>query len=187
LAFCPTPNAFPRCCCTGVFFLALVRQVATGSDVPVLPPEVIVFYGLTFSHDGNCIYFTASSKENSFYSTVYKMPVLGGSPVEVIRNVDTGTSFSPDGKQFAFLRGVPEKGEVGLWVANLDGSGERLLRSKPGSVSPFAMLRPAWSPDGKTILCTLYEPADRQTLFAVSPSDGSAHSLYSSRDLIGPP
>src|SRR6202451_2350407 len=47
----------------------MVRQVATGSDVQILPPAVSVFYGLTFSPDGNYIYFTEASKENQLFSS----------------------------------------------------------------------------------------------------------------------
>ncbi len=163
----------------------MVRQVATGSDVPVIPADVIVFYGLTFSPDGQYIYFTASSKENTFFSTLYKMPVLGGSPVQVVRDIDTGVTFSPDGKRIAYLRGIPTKGEVDLLLANVDGTGEHVLRAKPGSATPFAMLRPTWSPDGKTIVYTLYEPGNRQTLNAVSPDDGSARPLFTTHDDLG--
>src|SRR5580658_2992564 len=58
----------------------MVRQVATGSDVQILAPAVSTFYGLTFSPDGNYIYFTEASKENQLFSSLYKMPVLGGNP-----------------------------------------------------------------------------------------------------------
>jgi Tol biopolymer transport system component len=165
-----------------------VRQVATGSDVQILPPEVIVFYGVTFSPDGVYIYYTASSKENNLYSSLYKMPVLGGSPVEIVRDIDTGIGFSPDGKRFAFLRGVPDKGAVELHIANADGSGEHLLLSKPGLPNPFLMLRPAWSPDGKTIVFTLYSGATNQSLIAVSPDDANtAHAFYNTHDELGIP
>ena len=165
----------------------MVRQVATGSDVSVMPPDVIIYYGLTFSPDGQYIYFTASSRENNFFSSLYKMPVLGGTPVQVIRDIDTGPSFAPGGKRFAFLRGDPEKGYVGLLTANTDGSGEHMLLSKPGSVTPTSMERPAWSPDGKTIVYALYEKANSQTLYAVSPEDGSARVLYTTHEDLGQP
>jgi eukaryotic-like serine/threonine-protein kinase len=165
----------------------MVRQVATGSDVSVIPPDVVIYYGVTFSPDGQYIYFTASSKENNFFSSLYKMPVLGGTPVQVTRDIDTGPSFAPTGKRFAFLRGEPEKGAVGLLIANVDGSGERMLLKKPGSVTPTAMQRPAWSPDGKTIVYTLYEPSNRQTMYAVSPDDGSARVLYTTHEDLGQP
>jgi eukaryotic-like serine/threonine-protein kinase len=165
----------------------MVRQVATGSDVQVLPPDVIVFYGLTFSPDGNYIYFTASSKENNFFSSAYRMPVLGGSPVLVVRDIDSGVSFSSDGKRVAFLRGIPTKGEVDLLVANADGSGERVLRGKPGSATPTSMLRPAWSPDGATIVYLLYESGNKHSLYAVSPDDGSARVLFTTHNDLGVP
>jgi eukaryotic-like serine/threonine-protein kinase len=165
----------------------MVRQVSTGSDVSVIPPAVITYYGITFSTDGQYIYFTASSKENNFFSSLYKMPVLGGTPIQIIRDIDTGPSFSPDGKRFAFLRGEPERGHVGLHVANSDGTGEHMLADKPGSAIPSTMLRPAWSPDGKTIVYTLYEASNRQTLYAVSPDAGSTRVLFSTHEDLGLP
>jgi serine/threonine protein kinase len=165
----------------------MVRQVSTGSDVSVVPPEVISYYGLTFSPDGQYIYFTASSKENNFFSSLYKMPVLGGTPTQIIRDIDTGPTFAPGAKRFAFLRGQPERGHVGLLLANSDGTGEHMLSDKPGSATPANMLRPAWSPDGKTIVYTLYEPSNRQTLYAVSPDDGSIRVLFTTHEELGQP
>ena len=46
----------------------MVRQVATGSDVSVIPADVVLYVGLTFSPDGQYIYFTSSSKENDLYN-----------------------------------------------------------------------------------------------------------------------
>jgi serine/threonine protein kinase/Tol biopolymer transport system component len=165
----------------------MVRQVATGSDVQVLPPDVVTFYGVSFSPDGNYIYYTASSKENVFYSLLYKMPVLGGAPVQLLKDIDTGVGFSPDGKRFAFARGLPDKYEVHLLVANADGSGEKLLLNKRASALPATMLRPAWSPDGKTIIFLSFEPPNRFTLNAVSPDDGSSRTLYASHNDLGIP
>jgi eukaryotic-like serine/threonine-protein kinase len=165
----------------------MVRQVATGSDVQVLPPEVVTFYGLTFSPDGQYIYYTASSKENPLFSFLFKMPVLGGNSVQVIRDIDTGVSFSPDGKRFAFLRGLPEKGEAHLLIANSDGSSEKLVATTKGSVNPSQLLQPAWSPDGKTIVYTIYELPNRQFLHALSVATGAIRPLYSSFDDFGVP
>jgi len=165
----------------------MVRQVATGSDVQVIPPDVVNFYGLGFSPDGQYIYFTGSDKENPNFSQLYKIPVLGGTPVEVIRDIDSAPAFSPDGKRFAFLRGAPAKGEVHLLVANIDGTGERILRAKPGAATAAALLRPAWSPDGKMIVYDLFEAGNKQTYYVVSPEDGSARALYSTENPIGLP
>jgi eukaryotic-like serine/threonine-protein kinase len=166
----------------------MVRQVATGSDIPVVPPEVVTYYGLAFSPDGQYIYFVASSRENNFFSSLYKMPVLGGTPVKVVTDIDTSPSFSPDGKQFTFVRGDPEHGRVNLMVAKSDGSDVRVLLEKSAGVTPDNLLRPAWSPDGKTIVNTFYESGYRVTLTAVPVADPSkARALFSTHDDVGAP
>jgi Tol biopolymer transport system component/predicted Ser/Thr protein kinase len=163
-----------------------VRQVATGSDVQILPPDEVQFRGLTFSPDANYIDFIRSDKNNTAYSYLYQMPVLGGTPRLLTRDIDTPISFSPDGTQFAFGRGVPDKGEVRFLIAKADGSGERVLvtRSAIG-----ALFGPAWSPNAKTVALTTLETARglRGVLWAVSVADGSVREVYSTPLPIGRP
>ena len=65
-----------------------------------------VYYpGLTISPDGNYLYFLQSEKSNFSFNTLYVMPLLGGKPRVVVRDVDAPISFSPDGRQFVFVRG----------------------------------------------------------------------------------
>ena len=86
-----------------------VRNVVTKSDVQVLAPDVVEIAGLSFSPDGNYIYFVRSDKSTENYRYLYEMPVLGGSPRQLIRDIDSPIDFSPDGKQFVFQRGIPER------------------------------------------------------------------------------
>jgi serine/threonine protein kinase len=166
----------------------MIRQVATGSDVPVVPPEIVMYYGLTFSPDGQYIYFVASSRENNFFSSLYKMPVLGGTPTKIVTDIDTSPSFSPDGKQFAFVRGVPEHGRVNLMVSKTDGSDVHVLLEKSAGVTPDNLVRAAWSPDGKTIVTTFYESNYLVTLNAIPVADPSkSRVLYSTHDDVGAP
>jgi serine/threonine protein kinase len=160
-----------------------VRQVATGSDVQVLPPDVVDFRGLTYSPDGNYIYFTRSDKSNPNYNYLWQMPALGGAPRQLLRDVDSPVAFSPDGRQFAFARGVPDKGEVRVVVAGADGSGERTL----ATLSRALLGGPDWSPDGKTVAITTTggTKVTRQVISAISVSDGTVREIYATPSWLG--
>ena len=164
-----------------------VRNVATKSDVQVLAPDVVAFAGLTFSPDGNYVYFVRSDKSTTNFRYLYLMPVLGGTPRQLIRDIDSPLSFSPDGKQFVFMRGVPEHNSVELRLANADGSGDRLLATLPDW--PGFMYGAAWSPDGKTILASGLE-AGKETKWAVTAvnvADGKLRDLSFGNEMVGRP
>jgi Tol biopolymer transport system component/predicted Ser/Thr protein kinase len=157
-----------------------MRQVATGSNVMITPPNTASFPGLTFSPDGDFVYYTKLEKDSGT-ATLYQLPVLGGTPRTVIVDVDSPITFSPDGRRIAFLR--HRNDEIGLLVANADGSGERKLAvRKPPAFFPMGRL--SWSPDGKLIACAagvfgaggLY-----QNVVAVPVAGGPERPLTSAR------
>jgi eukaryotic-like serine/threonine-protein kinase len=164
-----------------------VRNVATKSDVQVLAPDNVVFAGVSFSPDANYIYFTRSDKTNHLYNFLYSMPVLGGEPHQVLRDIDSPVSFSPDGKQFTFMRGVPDKNTIEIRIANADGSGDHLLTSLPSIV--VFLFGCAWSPDGKTIAATVLTGGSsiRWVTDMVNVADGSVKELTSGTEGMGRP
>jgi Tol biopolymer transport system component/predicted Ser/Thr protein kinase len=164
-----------------------MRHVATKSDVQVLPPDVVDFKGVTFSPDGNFIYYVRSDKTTQNYSYLYQMPVLGGNPRQLIRDIDAPVGFSPDGTQIVFMRGLPDAATVELRVASVDGSGERLLASLP--IYPVFMWGANWSPDGKMIALAALQSGkeSKWVLDVVSVADASVTTLYSNSDLLGQP
>jgi TolB protein len=105
----------------------------------------MTFLGVTFTPDGNFIWYTAWDAATR--STLYQMPVLGGRSTKVLTQIDSPITFSPDGKQFAFVRG-----DKSLMIAQSDGSAQHEL----ASCDKDEFWRyPAWSPDGSIIACSI--------------------------------
>jgi Tol biopolymer transport system component/DNA-binding winged helix-turn-helix (wHTH) protein len=164
-----------------------VLHVGTRSHVEILPPENIDFHGMAYSPDGNYIYF-ASSDEQTTINNLHAMPVLGGPDRLLMHDVDTPVSFSPNGHQFAFTRGVGDRNVLEVRIANADGRNDRLLSgildgdsdTQPG---------PAWSPDGRVIAVPvrLRGKQLRWVLDVVSVTDGNVQELHSNMSGIGRP
>ncbi len=133
-----------------------VRQVATGSDVEVLPANEAGVEFPAFSPDGNYLYYLSRRSDNRQYRALFSVPSLGGTPREILFDIDSRVTFSPDGKQVAFWRGVPQKRQNLLVVFDLASSRERALASL-GEVERFQG-PPAWSPDGRTLAVLLNQP-----------------------------
>ncbi len=125
-----------------------LRNVATASDTQIVPPSATI-PNVAFSPDGNYVYFRkAENSINSDFS-IYRSPVLGGTPTKVANDVDSTVTFSPDGARMAYFRANdPETGKVWLLSAKLDGSDEKILFVEPLTYLPRWL---AWSADGKKI------------------------------------
>jgi eukaryotic-like serine/threonine-protein kinase len=126
-----------------------VRQLGTGSTAQVVPGTPGEISGIVFSLDGNYLYYNKHFANNPV-STLFKVPSLGGTPSQVLVDIDSPLSFSPDGKKFVFVRQTPQTKTSALLTANSDGSGEKPLMTIHDP-SLFSFQGPAWSPDGKTI------------------------------------
>lgn len=129
-----------------------VKQIATGSEAQVVPPQPGFFnYGLTFSPDGNYIYYAHTNPDNDAVTDLYAVASLGGAPRHIASNVWSAPGFSADGKQIVFKRVVPEKKEDELVLADSYGGGERVLLSRPSGWAGFQPATPSWTSDGKLI------------------------------------
>ena len=58
-----------------------------------------------------------------------RIPVLGGAPQVISKDVDVGPAISADGRRLAFIRyNDPEFGKMRLISANMEGSDEQILQ-----------------------------------------------------------
>ena len=155
-----------------------LRNVPTNSNTQVQPPADVNYNGLRFSPDGNYLYFVRSDPGNVELKYLYRAPLLGGTPERLAEDVDSNITFSPDGQSIAFMRyDNPEPGKYRLMVKSL-GSGEETALT--GGANSQALLNPAWSPDGKTILCVVNQPGDALAgLMAVDARSGQQHLVLS--------
>lgn len=149
-----------------------VKHLATSSDVEIVPlGEMKSMGGTTFSNDSNYIFYVVNDKENP-NGALYQVPVLGGTPKKLLVDLNSPVTFSPDGKQFAFVRRFIEQGEMALMTANANGTGERKIASQFGT-DWFSENGPSWSPDGKTIACGMGTTAGGyQMRLAIIPVGG---------------
>ncbi len=164
----------------------LLRNVPTNSVTPVQPPAELYYHGVRFSPDGNYFYFVRSDPGVPDLQFLYRAPLLGGTPEKLATDVDTNITISPDGRKVAFMRyDNPGPGKYELIVHSLDQGTESSLTS---GLTGHRLLSPAWSPDGKTILCVENQPKDALTgLVAVDTGTGQQRLISSSADALGVP
>ncbi|HEX8163052.1 MAG TPA: winged helix-turn-helix domain-containing protein [Pyrinomonadaceae bacterium] len=152
----------------------LVRQVDSTSSVEVVPAAEVRYVGITFAKDGASVFYVTRAK-GSVLGVLYRVPVLGGAPVKIVEDVDSAVALSPDGARVAFVRVSRDQKETALVIADVAGGGERELASR-AMAEGFSVAGPAWSPDGRLIVCSSNaDPTAKWSarLLVVDAGDGS--------------
>jgi Tol biopolymer transport system component/DNA-binding winged helix-turn-helix (wHTH) protein len=162
-----------------------LRQVSANSSVEILSAANRKYRAITFSGDGNSIYYVRFEPDRP-HGSLNQIPILGGTANEIAADVDSAIAFSPDMKRIAFFRDYPEVPQTALIIVNADGSGERQLTTHAGF---FYGEGPAWSPDGKAIAFPIFsgDPnRSRHALMTIGVEDGLERSVATRQwDLIG--
>ena len=164
-----------------------VRQVTTANNVQIVPPAETVYFGMTFSADGNYVYYVTAAKNES-QAFLFQVPVLGGNPRKLVEDADDPVALSPDGSQIAFARFYPPQATDDLTIAKADGSDQHVVASRKLPTRYAASwfgnsAGPGWSPDGKTIatLATEGMGVAQWSLVGVPASGGAEKTISSNK------
>jgi Tol biopolymer transport system component len=146
-----------------------LKRLTTGGEEPAWSP------------DGETIVFRRPPSLYAMQADGSDVHVLV-EPAESIEHLYTlgSPAWSPDGKRIAFVRidlaALFEPRAGTIEVANADGSGERTLTSiSYVAAGDAASIRPAWSPDGRSIA---FADEHRNGIWVVSPTGGKPRALY---------
>src|ERR1700735_4708624 len=157
-----------------------LRHLASESNVQIILPEHVQYSALRFSPDGSHIYFShtqlVSGPASQEYD-LYRIPVLGGTPQLLVKDIDTNPSFSSDGRRFAFIRANdPDPGTYHLLLVNADGSNEKSIFAGPMA---NVMSDSAWSPNGKAIVGTIFDQAQDSisAVISIDPDTGAQRKI----------
>ena len=152
-----------------------LRQVATASNVQIVPKGAGVYDAVSFSPDGNYVMYVVYAP-NQNIASLYQVAVLGGGSRKLIEDIDTAPSFSPDGRRFAFVRGLIADGAA-LMVADASGGNARELIRRDGKLN-FQLDAVAWAPDGASIAAVgTNRETFRATVLLVNAETGAAQPV----------
>jgi eukaryotic-like serine/threonine-protein kinase len=124
-----------------------VRQIATGTDVRIIPPTDGFYGDMKVSPDGNYVFYGFAPRNDPNVEDIYQIPILGGESRKVVGDIDGMFTLSPDGRRIAFRRFSAIKRDYQLLVSDIESGSESLvLKLLYPQVIGGA---PAWSPDGR--------------------------------------
>lgn len=146
------------------FYTLFLRQTNNANQIEIIPPTKDDFIGVTFSPDNEFIYYAVyqplDEKGQVKIGVLYKVPILGGTRTEVLKDTDSPVSVSPDGKKLTFIRNLQMEGQSALMIFDCaSGAGEIRLTTRPWH-QRFSENAPIWSPDGKTIASSAFITKD---------------------------
>jgi len=125
-----------------------IRNIATNTDTQILAAFPSDYVGLSFSPDANYLYFVRGTAENTAVRSLFMMPTFGGTPRQLIHDIDSAPSLSPDGSRFVYLRWTPGQKDhySEIHTADKDGANDQVVYTSRNMAEA-----PAWSPQPNQI------------------------------------
>lgn len=152
------------------------KRLGQPNAIQIVPPQNVQYESIRISPDSNMIYY--SSVVDKSQKDLFKIPITGGvTPRKIIENISSSPSFSPDGKQFVFVRDTPDKLRRLIIADAEDGSNEREIYNV---LDKHNLIAPVWSPDGERIVFVSSEVSQAGrtwTLAEISTTGGEVRSI----------
>ena len=159
----------------------LLKELKSAKETRVASAQSIEYRGLTFSRDGRWICYLKAPADSGA-GAVFRIAAHGGAEQPLpIAHAISSVSFSPDGRSMAAIRTNDTGSETSLWVGNEAGEGAELgARSRPAA---FQFTSPAWSPDGRVIVCAVRDAESDLflKLVAIGVGDKNENTIVSGR------
>lgn len=155
------------------------REIESGSNIEIVPSAEEIYFGLSFSPDGNFVYFIRRSKSTEGQGSIFRVSIFGGIPEKIIDEAQGWHSISPDGATISFVRCFYNAEDYcSLWIADSkSGKDERKLAFYP---RPLRISDNKFSPDGKTIAFAVGQSQNQSNEFGlmeVNIESGEQHEL----------
>lgn len=125
-------------------------ELEASNSVEIIPPTDRLYRYLAFAPDGKSIYFTARD-ENHLEPALMRVSILGGVVQDLVDEVHSGFTFSPDGRLLAYRRTDVAGNKTSLVTADaMTGRNEQVLLALEGTADVIGA-GVSWSPDGTRI------------------------------------
>jgi len=131
-----------------------IRQVATGSEVQVVPPRKEFVAVPRFSATGDYVFFLGQDPDHPTMASLERVPTLGGPSTVVASDVGYRFSVTRDGKSVCFVRSNPKSGKASAIVRDLESGQEKTLATV---AEPLIFQGPpTLSPDGRRFVTAIH-------------------------------
>jgi len=149
----------------GLWSVRVEGRLAKGS-AELIRPNVGPIQLLGFSRDGSLFYGSQNGQVDVFVATLNPGTLaLTGRPTALTDRFvgsNSGASWSPDGRQVAFVRG-PDRRSKQIVVRSVAEGTERTLPTKFVDGYLLGQHGPVWFPDGRSVLVSDSDATSRKT------------------------
>jgi Tol biopolymer transport system component/DNA-binding winged helix-turn-helix (wHTH) protein len=154
-----------------------LQHIGSKEPLPLIADSAVPVGPGAISHDNNWLYYgVVDPKEPARGSTIFRMPLFGGTPRKIIDGVHVFADLSPDDQRLLYHQFTAAGGIEVISVSAHDGSDARVIASGSNSTD---FMGTRWSPDGTKFLFFRMEQKPDGTYWSLQemPAQGGATKI----------